>query len=74
MANQPQNPQQPQKQQQQNQPPTKQAPGRGQAGKSGSSSDRPGTQPQNPADLGHDPRPDNIQAGRMGQSGEKSQH
>ena len=72
MANQPQNPQH-----QQNQPrnaPPKQGPGKGQAGKSGADSDRPGTQPQNPADLGHDPKPDDIQAGRLGQSGEKSQH
>jgi len=70
MANQPHNPQQ--QNQPRNAPPTKQAPGQGQTGKSGS--DKSGPQPQNPADLGHDPKPDNIQAGRMGQSGEKSQH
>jgi hypothetical protein len=51
--------------------PPKEAPGRGQAGKSGS--DRPATQPQDPADLGFDPKPDNVQArGTRGQSGEKS--
>jgi hypothetical protein len=70
MANQPHNPQQQQGQQQRPQPP-KQAPGQGQAGKSSGS--EPG--PQNPADLGHDPKPDNIQARQgqkgMGQSSEK---
>ena len=74
MANQPQHQQQPNQQPRKDfdAPPAKQAPGRGQTGKS--SSDRPGTRPQDPADLGHDPEPDNVQAGRMGQSGEKSSH
>jgi hypothetical protein len=63
MANQPHNPQQ-----QRPQAP-KQAPGRGQAGKNNG----PEPRPQNPADLGHDPEPDNVQAQRpgMGQSSEK---
>jgi hypothetical protein len=59
--------------------PAQEAPGRGQAGKSGPDqpSDRPGTSPQDPADLGYDPKPDNVQArgnagGSLGQSGEKS--
>jgi hypothetical protein len=47
--------------------PAKQAPGR--SGKT--DADRPNPQPQNPADLGHDPKPDDIQS-RLGQSSEKS--
>jgi hypothetical protein len=39
--------------------PAKQAPGQGQTGKTGSDRD---PQPQNPADLGYDPQPDNVQA------------
>jgi hypothetical protein len=55
--------------------PAKQAPGQGQSGKTGA--DRPTSdrtpQPQNPADLGYDPQPDNTQArGGFGQSSEKS--
>ena len=51
--------------------PPKQAPGEGQAGKSGS--DGPGTQPPDPADLGFDPKSDSVQArGTSGQSSEKS--
>lgn len=30
------------------------------------SGDRPSTQPQNPADLGFDPKPDNVQASGQG--------
>ena len=59
--------------------PPKRAPSKGQSGKSGSGNsgseraDAPGTQPQNPADLGFDPKPDNVQArGVSGQSSEKS--
>jgi hypothetical protein len=39
--------------------PPKQAPAQGQTGKTGS--DR-NPQPENPADLGNDPTPDNVQA------------
>ena len=49
--------------------PAKQAPGR--SGKA--DADVPSPQPQNPADLGHDPKPDDIQS-RLGQSSEKSSH
>jgi len=73
MANQPHNPQQ---QDQQRKPfgnqSEKRAPGQqGKPGAGRADQNRPSPQPQDPADLGHDPRPDNIQAGRMGQSSEK---
>ena len=74
MANQPHNPQQ-------QDPSSKQADGR--PGKDarapkripGESRGADGPQPQDPADLGHDPKPADVQsAGRLGQSSEKSRH
>jgi hypothetical protein len=66
MANQPHNPQQ--QGQQQRRQPAKQAPGKDQTKDSSGTEPRP----QDPADLGHDPEPANVQAQhRMGQSSEK---
>jgi hypothetical protein len=42
-------------------------------GKGDTGAQQPGTQPQNPADLGHDPKPGDIQSGRgTGQIADKS--
>jgi len=74
MANQPQNPQQ-QNQQQRGDRPAKHASGQqAKPGAGRADQDRPGTRPQDPADLGHDPQPDDVQAGRMGESNEKNRH
>jgi len=73
MANQPHNPQQQQQSPKQGGGSNKEAaPGKSVPGQSRAAD---GPQPQDPADLGHDPKPANVQAkGRMGQSSEKSQH
>lgn len=71
MANQPHNPQQP-NQQQQNQPAKNDG---GRVKDARGQQAKPGLRPQDPADLGHDPKPADVQAaGRLGQSSEKSRH
>ena len=67
MANQPHNPQS------ENQP-RKPVAGRPQKERSGQEA-KPGPQPQDPAELGHDPKPAEVQAaGRLGQTSERSRH